>query len=113
MAKLGQHAVVLGASMGGMLAARVLADFYQTVTVVERDVLPDDPTNRRGCRRAGMFMLCSGVAAKSSMNSSPAFSTTWPLPVRRFSMTGISPRFGCQLADISWSGSVRHGIDKQ
>jgi 2-polyprenyl-6-methoxyphenol hydroxylase-like FAD-dependent oxidoreductase len=48
MAKLGQHAVVLGASMGGMLAARVLADFYQTVTVVERDVLPDDPTNRRG-----------------------------------------------------------------
>jgi 2-polyprenyl-6-methoxyphenol hydroxylase-like FAD-dependent oxidoreductase len=48
MAKHGQHAVVLGASMGGMLAARVLADFYQTVTVVERDVLPDDPTNRRG-----------------------------------------------------------------
>ena len=34
--------------MGGLLAARVLADFYQTVTVVERDVLPDDPANRRG-----------------------------------------------------------------
>ena len=48
MAKLGQRAVVLGASMGGMLAARVLADFYQTVTVVERDVLPNDPANRRG-----------------------------------------------------------------
>jgi 2-polyprenyl-6-methoxyphenol hydroxylase-like FAD-dependent oxidoreductase len=48
MAKLGQHAVVLGASMGGMLAARVLADFYETVTVVERDVLPNDPANRRG-----------------------------------------------------------------
>jgi 2-polyprenyl-6-methoxyphenol hydroxylase-like FAD-dependent oxidoreductase len=48
MAKLGQHAVVLGASMGGMLAAKVLADFYETVSVVERDVLPDDPTNRRG-----------------------------------------------------------------
>jgi len=48
MTKLGQHAIVLGASMGGMLAARVLADFYQTVTVVERDALSDDPTNRRG-----------------------------------------------------------------
>ena len=34
--------------MGGLLAARVLADFYRTVTVVERDVLPDDPANRRG-----------------------------------------------------------------
>src|SRR5271156_3489716 len=46
--KIGEHAVVLGASMGGLLAARVLADFYQTVTVVERDVLPNDPANRRG-----------------------------------------------------------------
>jgi hypothetical protein len=25
-----------------------LSDFFQTVTVVERDVLPDDATNRRG-----------------------------------------------------------------
>jgi len=48
MAKLGEHAVVLGASMGGLLAARVLADFYANVTVVERDVLPNDPANRRG-----------------------------------------------------------------
>ena len=48
MPELRERAVVLGASMGGLLAARVLADFYRTVTVVERDVLPDDPTNRRG-----------------------------------------------------------------
>jgi 2-polyprenyl-6-methoxyphenol hydroxylase-like FAD-dependent oxidoreductase len=48
MAGLGERAVVLGASMGGLLAARVLADFYDTVTVVERDVLADDPAVRRG-----------------------------------------------------------------
>ncbi|MGB7166454.1 MAG: 2-polyprenyl-6-methoxyphenol hydroxylase-like oxidoreductase [Mycobacterium sp.] len=48
MAALGERAVVLGASMGGLLAARVLADFFDTVTVVERDVLPDDPVVRRG-----------------------------------------------------------------
>src|SRR5258705_115951 len=48
MPVLGERAVVLGASMGGLLAARVLADFFETVTVVERDVLPDDPANRRG-----------------------------------------------------------------
>jgi 2-polyprenyl-6-methoxyphenol hydroxylase-like FAD-dependent oxidoreductase len=34
--------------MGGLLAARVLADFYRTVTVVERDVLPGDSAQRRG-----------------------------------------------------------------
>jgi len=48
MPVLGERAVVLGASMGGLLAARVLAYFFETVTVVERDVLPDDPANRRG-----------------------------------------------------------------
>ncbi len=48
MAGLGERAVVLGASMGGLLAARVLADFFDTVTVVERDVLLDDPVVRRG-----------------------------------------------------------------
>jgi 2-polyprenyl-6-methoxyphenol hydroxylase-like FAD-dependent oxidoreductase len=48
MAKIGEHAVVLGASMSGLLAARVLADFYRTVTVVERDVLPTDSAQRRG-----------------------------------------------------------------
>jgi phytoene dehydrogenase-like protein len=48
MPVLGERAVVIGASMGGLLAARVLTDFYRTVTVVERDVLPDGPANRRG-----------------------------------------------------------------
>jgi 2-polyprenyl-6-methoxyphenol hydroxylase-like FAD-dependent oxidoreductase len=38
--------------MGGLLAARVLADFFNTVTVVERDVLPDDPAVRRGVPQA-------------------------------------------------------------
>jgi hypothetical protein len=48
MAKLGENGVVLGASMGGLLAARVLADFYESVTVVERDVLPEDAVHQRG-----------------------------------------------------------------
>jgi 2-polyprenyl-6-methoxyphenol hydroxylase-like FAD-dependent oxidoreductase len=53
MTRLGGHAVVLGASMGGLLAARVLADFFETVTVVERDALPDDePAVRRGVPQA-------------------------------------------------------------
>jgi 2-polyprenyl-6-methoxyphenol hydroxylase-like FAD-dependent oxidoreductase len=48
MRKLGDHVVVLGASMGGLLAARVLADAYQRVTVVERDPLPETAEHRRG-----------------------------------------------------------------
>lgn len=48
MPQRGEHAIVLGASMSGMLAARVLADFYAKVTVVERDILPDGAAGRRG-----------------------------------------------------------------
>ena len=46
--KIGDHAVVLGASTAGLLAARVLADAYQQVTVVERDRLPAREAARRG-----------------------------------------------------------------
>lgn len=52
------HAVVLGASMGGLLAARVLADFYDRVTVVERDILPTDPVNRRGVPQGRLIHAC-------------------------------------------------------
>ncbi|WP_051659880.1 NAD(P)/FAD-dependent oxidoreductase [Mycolicibacterium aromaticivorans] len=48
MAELGSHAVVLGAGMAGLLAARVLSEFYASVTVVERDTLPDGATQRTG-----------------------------------------------------------------
>ena len=34
--------------MAGLLAAAVLSDFYESVTLVERDVLPDEVTHRRG-----------------------------------------------------------------
>ena len=44
----GEKAVVCGASMAGLLAARVLSDFYESVVVVERDVLPEEPQQRRG-----------------------------------------------------------------
>jgi len=48
MSEIGEHAVVLGASMAGLLAARVLADEYRRVTIVERDPLPESGLDRKG-----------------------------------------------------------------
>jgi len=42
------HAVVIGASIAGLLAARVLSEHFERVTIVERDTLADDPQVRRG-----------------------------------------------------------------
>lgn len=46
MGRTGEHAVVIGASIAGLCAARVLSDFYDRVTVLERDELPPVPASR-------------------------------------------------------------------
>ncbi|MBV8937125.1 MAG: hypothetical protein JO095_15135 [Alphaproteobacteria bacterium] len=48
MAHLGKHAIVIGASMGGLLAARALADHYDEVSLLERDTLPETHEPRKG-----------------------------------------------------------------
>lgn len=51
--RLGGHrAAVIGGSMAGLLAARVLSDHFDEVTIIERDRLPDAPTDRRGVPQA-------------------------------------------------------------
>ncbi|HET7889099.1 MAG TPA: FAD-binding monooxygenase, partial [Bradyrhizobium sp.] len=45
---IGKHAIVIGASMGGLLAARAVSDFYQHVTVLERDAFPEQDVPRKG-----------------------------------------------------------------
>ncbi len=48
----GQHAVVLGGSLAGLLAARVLADHFERVTLIERDAYPQTAQTRRGVPQA-------------------------------------------------------------
>jgi len=43
-----RHAIVIGASMAGLLAARVLSEHFERVTVLERDQLPDGASPRKG-----------------------------------------------------------------
>lgn len=42
------HAIVMGASLAGLLAACVLSHHFQRVTLVERDHLPEGAENRKG-----------------------------------------------------------------
>ncbi|MDQ1006431.1 flavin-dependent dehydrogenase [Streptomyces sp. V4I23] len=44
----GRHAVVVGGSLAGLLAAHVLAEHADRVTIVERDRFPDGPDARPG-----------------------------------------------------------------
>jgi 2-polyprenyl-6-methoxyphenol hydroxylase-like FAD-dependent oxidoreductase len=48
MTHVGEHAVVVGASMAGLAAATALAERFIRVTIVERDTLPRSGEHRRG-----------------------------------------------------------------
>jgi 2-polyprenyl-6-methoxyphenol hydroxylase-like FAD-dependent oxidoreductase len=43
-----RHAVILGGGFAGMLAAHVLAEHVEQVTIIERDELPQSPRHRKG-----------------------------------------------------------------
>lgn len=43
-----KHAVVIGGSMAGLMAARVLSEHFAQVTVLERDALHNEPESRKG-----------------------------------------------------------------
>ncbi|MFL6194658.1 MAG: FAD-dependent oxidoreductase [Thermoanaerobaculia bacterium] len=47
-----RHAIVIGGSIGGMLAARVLSEHFDRITLIERDHLPEGGANRAGVPQA-------------------------------------------------------------
>jgi 2-polyprenyl-6-methoxyphenol hydroxylase-like FAD-dependent oxidoreductase len=44
----GRHVLVIGGSLAGLFAARVLADFFEKITILDRDVFPLRPDHRKG-----------------------------------------------------------------
>jgi 2-polyprenyl-6-methoxyphenol hydroxylase-like FAD-dependent oxidoreductase len=69
MTTIGKQALVIGSSMAGMLAARTLADFFEQVTILERDRLPDGPENRGGVPQARHLhlLLSEGFSIMEAM----------------------------------------------
>ena len=45
---LGQRAVVIGGSIAGLLTARILTNYFERVTILERDCFPKQPEPRKG-----------------------------------------------------------------
>lgn len=75
----GAHALVIGGSMAGLIAARVLSPHFDRVTIVDRDRLPTEIENRKGVPQGwhGHGLLASGFAG----------------------LKGLFPRLETQLAD--------------
>ncbi len=63
--------VIIGAGMGGLLAAAAVAPYYNKVIVLDRDQLPDGPSLRKGAPQGAHVhgLLASGQTALASLLS--------------------------------------------
>jgi pimeloyl-ACP methyl ester carboxylesterase len=70
-ARIGEQAVVVGAGMGGLTAARALVDFFEHVIVLENDTLPKEATHRPGTPQSKHIhaLLAGGQQALSRLFS--------------------------------------------
>ena len=72
-----RHAVVVGGSLAGMLAARVLSDHFDDVTLLSATTSLRPRPPAKDCRRAGTRTHCWTAAAKSWSGSSRASQRSW------------------------------------
>jgi 2-polyprenyl-6-methoxyphenol hydroxylase-like FAD-dependent oxidoreductase len=108
--QIGKRAVVIGAGMAGLTAAAALADRFDQVVVLERDILPSEPAYRAGTPQARHVhgLLFSGQRALSELF--PGFeqdlARAGAVPLRagldvRVERAGYDP---FPQRDLGWSG---------
>jgi hypothetical protein len=66
---LGKRAIVVGAGLGGLSAARVLSDYFDEVMILDRDELPDDAIPRPGVPQGkhAHLLLAGGLKALENL----------------------------------------------
>ena len=97
-----EHAIVIGGSVSGLLAAYVLAKTFKQVTVIDRDLYPEGPFARKGVPqstqvhvflRRGMLLLeefFPGLDAELARAGAP--QVDWMQDFAFYSRAGWGPR---------------------
>jgi 2-polyprenyl-6-methoxyphenol hydroxylase-like FAD-dependent oxidoreductase len=110
---IGKTAIVLGGSLAGMFAARVLSAHFEEVVVVEKDKMNDQPESRKGqpqtrhihallAKGLEIFKsyfpgLVDDLQAHGAQVGDPAIHTRW------FDHGGYRKRFNSDLLGVSMS----------
>lgn len=111
-----RHALIAGAGMAGLLAARVLADHYERVTVLDRDRLPDQPAPRGGVPQSPHVHVLLGrglgvletlfPGIRTEFVEAGAVPVDWPGDVLWLTASGWSERFRPGLSVLSLSRAL-------
>ncbi len=105
------HAVVIGGGMAGLLAARVLTNYFERVTLIERDRFPDIPEPRQGIPQSyhPHVLLARGQqileqlfpGIKEELISNGASALDWTADFRWFLKGRWAPRFISGITSVA------------
>ncbi len=119
----GNHAVVIGGSMAGLLTARVLTNHFERVTVVERDRFPEHPQFRPGVpqSRHVHVLLSKGKQILEQLfpgimidlETAGALKIDWTAEFPCYSLFGWEPRFRSQLKSCLCSRYLLEAMVRQ
>jgi 2-polyprenyl-6-methoxyphenol hydroxylase-like FAD-dependent oxidoreductase len=124
----GRQALVIGGSIAGLLAARVLADHFGQVTLIERDRFPGEPAFRAGVpqsRHVHAFLmggqrilaqLFPGLADELEAAGAPRVD--WFKDSETYTAFGWYPRFPSDFSAIMcsrelWEWGIRRRVAAQ
>jgi 2-polyprenyl-6-methoxyphenol hydroxylase-like FAD-dependent oxidoreductase len=118
------HAIVIGGSIAGLLAARVLSDHFERVTIIDRDALPDSPEPRQGAPQTAHvhILLLRGLSIMrqlfpqfdDALTRAGALSVNWTRDLVTFTPAGWSPRFDSEFTTRTCSrGLLEQTIRRQ
>jgi 2-polyprenyl-6-methoxyphenol hydroxylase-like FAD-dependent oxidoreductase len=102
-----QHAIVIGGSMAGMCAARILADHFETVTIVDRDHFPDGAFERAGVPQSRHVHVLLARGRQELERLFPGFEQTV------LSRGALDTDFGWDFAALrknGWAPREKQGI---
>jgi 2-polyprenyl-6-methoxyphenol hydroxylase-like FAD-dependent oxidoreductase len=118
-----RQALVIGSGMAGLFAARVLADHYEQVTIIERDRLPDGPDIRPGVPQGrhvhGLLLrglqvleqLFPGISAE--LEHAGAQRIDWINDLEFHTVYGILPRFASEYQVLTCSRPLLEGTARR
>ncbi|HLP90618.1 MAG TPA: FAD-dependent monooxygenase [Nostocaceae cyanobacterium] len=117
------EAIVIGGSIAGMLAARVLTDHFNKVTIVERDHLPEQPAPRSGVPQSYQIhvlltqgqriieQLFPGLSEELTVHG--ASRINWTTDAKLLLPGGWAPHFTSQISSSNCSRILLESVIRQ
>lgn len=118
-----RHAIVIGGSIAGLLAGRVLADHFDQVTIVERDRFPEKPQPRTGVPQSHQLhvLLYQGQrileqllpGLTDELASKGAEAVDWIADYQWLFLGGWGPRFPSEITTNPCTRNLLEAIIRQ